>query len=78
MADEILTVVEVAQLLKVVEETVYTRAQDAELPCSEVRDQWPLWCQGLDTWMASRVARAAASEEPAPKGKTPTRKGVRR
>lgn len=39
MADEILTVAEFAQLLKVAGETVYTMAQNAELPCFKVRGQ---------------------------------------
>ncbi|MFE8599909.1 methylation-associated defense system helix-turn-helix domain-containing protein MAD1 [Archangium violaceum] len=77
MADEIFTVAEVAQLLKVAEKTVYTMAQNAELPCFKVRGQWRFRRQDLDTWMASQVAGAAASAEPAPKSKTTARKGGR-
>lgn len=40
MADEILTVTEVAVLLKVGEKTIYTMAQNSELPCFKVRGQW--------------------------------------
>lgn len=78
MADEILTVAEVAVLLKVAEKTVYTMAQHAELPCFKVRGQWRFRRQDLDTWMAAQVASAGASEHRAPKAKAPTRKGGRR
>lgn len=37
MADEILTITEVAHLLKVAEKTVYTMAKKAELPCFKAR-----------------------------------------
>ncbi|MDH5491715.1 MAG: helix-turn-helix domain-containing protein, partial [Myxococcales bacterium] len=40
MPDEILTVAEVAELLKVAEKTVYTMAQRTEIPCFKVRGQW--------------------------------------
>lgn len=74
MADEILTVAEVAVLLKVAEKTVYTMAQNAELPCFKVRGQWRFRRQDLDTWMAAQVAGANAIE-PARKTKPPSRKG---
>jgi excisionase family DNA binding protein len=78
MADEILTVAEVAQLLKVAEKTVYTMAQKAELPCFKVRGQWRFRRQDLDTWMAAQVAGAAGPEEAASKGTSPAKKGGRR
>jgi excisionase family DNA binding protein len=74
MADEILTVAEVAVLLKVAEKTVYTMAQNAELPCFKVRGQWRFRRQDLDTWMAAQVAGANANK-PARKTKPPSRKG---
>ena len=40
MPDEILTLPEVAVLLKVAEKTVYTMAQKAQLPAFKVRGQW--------------------------------------
>jgi excisionase family DNA binding protein len=78
MADEILTVAEVAQLLKVAEKTVYTMAQKAELPCFKVRGQWRFRRQDLDTWMVAQVAGVATSAEAVPKGKSPVKKGERR
>jgi excisionase family DNA binding protein len=78
MIDEILTVAEVAQLLRVAEKTVYTMAQNAEMPCFKVRGQWRFRRQDLDTWMASQVAAPAATGQPAPKRRAPARKGARR
>ena len=78
MADEILTVAEVALLLKVAEKTVYTMAQNAELPCFKVRGQWRFRRQDLDTWMAAQVAGAAGPAEAPPKGKSSAKKGGRR
>ena len=78
MANEILTVAEVAQLLKVAEKTVYTMAQKAELPCFKVRGQWRFRRQDLDAWMAAQVAGAAGAAEAEPKGKSPAKRTVRR
>ena len=78
MADEILTVAEVAVLLKVAEKTVYTMAQNAELPCFKVRGQWRFRRQDLDSWMTLQVKGPGAPEQPATKPKVPTRKGGRK
>ncbi|MBI5531780.1 MAG: helix-turn-helix domain-containing protein [Deltaproteobacteria bacterium] len=78
MADEILTVAEVAQLLKVAEKTVYTMAQNAELPCFKVRGQWRFRRQDLYTWMEAQVAGARVSEHPGSKDKAPIRTRGRR
>lgn len=59
MADEILTVADVALLVKVAEKTVYTMAQKSELPCFKVRGQWRFRRQDLDSWMASQVTGPA-------------------
>jgi excisionase family DNA binding protein len=55
MADEILTVPEVAQLLKVAEKTVYTMAQRGEIPCFKVRGQWRFRWQDIDAWIAAQT-----------------------
>lgn len=74
MDDEILTVAEVALLLKVAEKTVYTMAQNAELPCFKLRSQWRFRRQDLDTWMTARVA-GGRPFNPARKAKPTQRKG---
>jgi excisionase family DNA binding protein len=78
MADEILTVADVATLLKVAEKTVYTMAQKSELPCFKVRGQWRFRRQDLYSWMASQVKGSGVTEQPASNRTTPTREGGRR
>ena len=51
MPDEILTLPEVATLLKVAEKTVYTMAQKAQLPAFKVRGQWRFMRADLDAWI---------------------------
>ncbi len=56
MTDEILTVREVAALLKVAEKTVYTMAQRGEIPCFKVRGQWRFRRLDIDDWIASQTS----------------------
>ena len=51
MLDKILTLPEVAQLLKVAEKTVYTMAQKGEVPAFKVRGQWRFKSADLDHWI---------------------------
>lgn len=62
MADEILTVVEVAQLLKVAEKTVYTMAQQRELPAFKVRGQWRFKRDDIDTWIERQKVEAQGAK----------------
>ncbi len=63
MSDEILTLPEVAQLLKVAEKTVYTMAQKGELPAFKVGGQWRFRRADLDAWIDAKTRRAAGDEE---------------
>jgi excisionase family DNA binding protein len=54
MPDEILTLPEVAQLLKVAEETVYTMAKRREISAFMVRGQWRFKRADLDQWIESQ------------------------
>jgi excisionase family DNA binding protein len=56
MPDEILTLPEVAQLLKIAEKTVYTMAQKGELPAFKVRGQWRFKRVDLDLWIERQKA----------------------
>ncbi len=56
MPDEILTLPEVAVLLKVAEKTVYTMAQQAQLPAFKVRGQWRFKRDDLDRWIEQQKA----------------------
>ena len=51
MADEILTLPEVAQFLKVAEKTVYTMVQNSQLPAFKVRGQWRFKRVDIDRWI---------------------------
>ena len=56
MRDEILTLPEVAQLLKVAEKTVYSMAQKGQLPAFKVGGQWRFKRVDLDQWIEQRKA----------------------
>ena len=60
--DEILTIREVAALLKIGEKTTYTMAQSGQLPGFKVRGQWRFRRTDIDRWIEQRVDQAA--EEP--------------
>jgi excisionase family DNA binding protein len=77
VVDEILTVAEVAQLLKVAEKTVYTMAQNGELPRFKVRGQWRFRRQDLDDWIALQVSGPASASSRAGVAKSRTRGGRR-
>jgi len=49
--DEVLTIKEVAALLKLAEKTVYSMAQQGELPAFKFRGQWRIRRAEFDRWM---------------------------
>jgi excisionase family DNA binding protein len=49
--DEILTLKEVTDLLKVAQKTVYTMAQNKEIPAFKVRGQWRFRREDIDRWI---------------------------
>jgi excisionase family DNA binding protein len=58
MPDEILTLPEVAQLLKVAEKTVYTMAQKSQLPAFKVGGQWRFQRVDIDRWIEQQKANS--------------------
>ena len=56
MPDSILTLPEVAALLKVADKTVYTMAQRGQLPAFKVRGQWRFRRSDLDQWIDQQQA----------------------
>lgn len=56
MTDPILTLPEVAVLLKVAEKTVYTMAQTGQIPAFKVRGQWRLKHDDIDRWIDEQKA----------------------
>ena len=61
--DEILTISEVAALLKIAEKTVYVLAQRREVPGFKVGGQWRFSRTAIDLWIEtrSRVPQDSAS-----------------
>ncbi|MCD2514730.1 helix-turn-helix domain-containing protein [Massilia sp. G4R7] len=49
--EEVLTIKDVAALLKVSEKTIYSMAQNGELPAFKVRGQWRFSRKDLDAWI---------------------------
>jgi len=62
MPDEILTLPEVAKLLKVAEKTVYTMAQKGEIPAFKVRGQWRFKRADIDAWIEQQKAAQRSDE----------------
>ena len=56
MTDEILTLPEVAQLLKVNDKTVYSLAQKGVLPGFKVGGQWRFKRVDIDAWIEQQKA----------------------
>ena len=58
-ADDILTLREVAGLLKVAEKTVYTMARQGEIPAFKVRGQWRFRRRDIDGWIDTQQSAGA-------------------
>jgi excisionase family DNA binding protein len=58
--DQFLTIKDISVILKLAEKTVYSMAQDRELPAFKVRGQWRMRRVDFDKWIA-RQAKAATS-----------------
>ncbi len=56
MTDPILTLPEVAILLKVAEKTVYTMAQTGQIPAFKVRGQWRFKHDDIERWIDEQKA----------------------
>jgi excisionase family DNA binding protein len=82
--DEVLTIKEVAALLKLAEKTVYLMAQGGEFPAFKARGQWRIRRSDLDAWIESqtgdswqRVSEATPRVADRNIGKKQTRRGRR-
>ena len=62
MTDEILTLPEVARLLKVAEKTVYSMAQKGALPAFKVGGQWRFKRTDIDAWIERRKLEGKAAK----------------
>ena len=62
-SDEILTIRDVAALLKIGEKTAYTMAQSGDLPGFKVRGQWRFRRADLDAWIRQQVEQAKVERD---------------
>ncbi|AKX47390.1 DNA-binding protein [Thiopseudomonas alkaliphila] len=62
MSDEVLTIKEVAQYLKVNERTIYRLAASGELPGFRVGNAWRFKQIDLVTWVAKQTQKSASKE----------------
>ncbi|WP_407642413.1 helix-turn-helix domain-containing protein [Caballeronia arvi] len=62
--DEILTIPEVAALLRVAEKTVYTLAQRGEIPAFKVGGQWRFSRSAIQAWIDSHNRTPQGSDKP--------------
>ncbi len=69
--DDILTVSDVANLLKVAEKTVYGLVQKGDLPGFKVGGQWRFSRTAIDSWIEVKTQAAGAHDG----GKKPPRSG---
>ncbi|MBK7781001.1 MAG: helix-turn-helix domain-containing protein [Ardenticatenia bacterium] len=57
--DQVLTIRDIAAILKLAEKTVYSMAQDGEFPAFKVRGQWRIRKVDFEKWMVDQAAGAA-------------------
>ena len=63
MSDEVLTIKEVASLLKLAEKTVYAMANAAEIPAFRIRGQWRIKRAELNKWIDAQPRGGADKRE---------------
>lgn len=73
MTEEVLTIREVAEYLKVTEKTVYGLVQRRQIPGFKVGGQWRFRREDIDAWIATQTADAVHRSRPelrdGPRGK---------
>lgn len=62
--DQILTIKDVAAILKLAEKTVYSMAQEGELPTFKVRGQWRIRKIDFDKWIAIQAKADKSTTRP--------------
>ena len=53
--DELLTILDVAGLLKVSDKTVYSLVKKSNLPCFKVGGQWRFSRAAIDSWIEGKI-----------------------
>jgi excisionase family DNA binding protein len=61
--DSVLTIKDVAAILKLAEKTVYSMAQDGELPAFKIRGQWRIRRIDFEKWIARQASTTPVGKE---------------
>ncbi|MDJ0762799.1 MAG: helix-turn-helix domain-containing protein [Myxococcota bacterium] len=62
MSEEVLTIKDIAAVLKLAEKTVYSMAQNGEIPVFKIRGQWRIRKTDFDQWMNEQAASAGKAD----------------
>ena len=63
MLDEIMTVAEVANYLKLKPQTIYKWLQDGMIPAAKLGKEWRFRKSVIDKWLDSHLAKSPAMQE---------------
>lgn len=66
MADEIMTVKQLAEYLKLNDQTVYKKAQRSEIPGSKIGRTWRFQKTVIDRWLYEEMTARKIKESPLP------------
>ena len=64
MNDPIMTIREIAQVLKLAEKTVYAMATEGELPAFKIRGQWRVRRTDFENWLSRQAGTPPATQSP--------------
>lgn len=63
MQDEIMTVAEVAEYLKMKPQTIYKWLQDGMIPAAKLGREWRFRKSVIDAWLDKKMAESPAMQE---------------
>ena len=63
MVQEVLTIKDIAEILKLAEKTVYSMASSGELPAFKIRGQWRVRRSDFESWMTDKASNRGKSDE---------------
>jgi excisionase family DNA binding protein len=61
-ADEVLTIEELADYLKVPKSTLYKLVREGSVPCQKVGKHWRFHKEAIDDWLQQRVKKEGTRE----------------
>jgi len=63
VVQEVLTIKDIAEILKLAEKTVYSMASSGELPAFKIRGQWRVRRSDFESWMTDKASNRGKSDE---------------